>query len=76
MEKEGNCSVGGWLPGRGHSEQRFKGADQLVLVGACLTGSQFLCCKGKVQTGGVLKFLLVSEFHSSSTLADPFVKWL
>lgn len=48
MEKEGNCSVGGWLPGRGHSEQRFKGADRLVLVGACLTGSQFLCCKGKV----------------------------
>lgn len=48
MEKEWNCSVGGRLPGRSRSEQWFKGADRLVLVGACLTGSPFLCCKGKI----------------------------
>lgn len=35
MEKEWSCSVGGWLPGRGCSEQQFEGADRLVL--GCLS---------------------------------------
>lgn len=55
VEKEWNSSVRGWLPGRGHSQQRFRGADQLVNAGTCLTGSQFPCFKRRVWTGGVLK---------------------